>query len=206
MVLDGIKNIIFDLGGVILNLSVASTHEAFSQLSGLPLEEIQKRVHHGVYFHKFERGAISPADFRKHLRESLGMQASDAEIDAAWNTMLLDIPKTRLALLEHVKKTHATFLLSNTNAIHLERFNRIVQQTSGVSRIDDYFHKAYFSHHLKMSKPDPEIYEHVLRENHLKAAETIFLDDNLDNLKGAQRTGIRTYHIENPDQIFSLFA
>jgi HAD superfamily hydrolase (TIGR01509 family) len=201
----GIKNIIFDLGGVIINLAVEKTHQAFATLSGLPLEEIKSRVHHGAYFHEYEKGLITDAEFRSHLRESLNLTVTDSEIDAAWNAMLLDISIERIQLLEKLKKTYSIYLLSNTNNIHLQCFSNIVEQLTGKAQIDYYFHNAYYSHLLKLSKPDIAIYEHVLAQNNLLAAETIFLDDNKDNLAGANKVGIQTFHVQHPDQIFSLF-
>ncbi len=200
-----IKNIIFDLGGVIINLSVEKTHQAFAALSGLPVEEIKNIVHHGAFFHQYERGLIGDADFRDHLRESLNMNVGDTELDHAWNAMLLDIPMERIRLLEQLKPRFNLFLLSNTNNIHLQCFNSQVQQLTGFTAIDQYFHQAYYSHLLKMSKPDVEIYEHVLQSSNLIPSETIFLDDNKDNLAGANKAGIQMFHVQHPDQIFSLF-
>lgn len=201
----GIKNIIFDLGGVIINLSVEKTYQAFATLSGLPVEEIKNRVHHGAFFHQYEKGLISDADFREQVRESLNVKVGDSELDRAWNAMLLDIPMERIRLLEQLKPRFNLFLLSNTNNIHLQCFNSQVKQLTGFAAIDVYFHQAYYSHLVKMSKPDVEIYEHVLQSNNLIAHETIFLDDNKDNLAGANKVGIQTFHVQHPDQIFSLF-
>ncbi|MBP9926584.1 MAG: HAD family phosphatase [Cyclobacteriaceae bacterium] len=203
--LKGIKNIIFDLGGVIINLSVEKTHQAFASLSGMPVEEIKSIVHQGAYFHDYERGLISDAEFRTHLRQSLGLQVPDAQLDAAWNAMLLNIPMERIDLLVRLKERFSIYLLSNTNNIHLQCFNGIVKNLTGHSTIDNYFHKAYYSHLLKLSKPDVAIYNHVLLQNGLVPESTIFLDDNKDNLTGANKAGIKTFHVQHPDQIFSLF-
>lgn len=200
-----IKNIIFDIGGVIINLSVEKTHQAFASLSGLPVEEIKNKIHHGAFFHHYEKGLISDADFRDHVRESLHMNVSDTELDRAWNAMLLDIPMDRIRLLEELKSRYNLYLLSNTNNIHWQCFNNQVKQLTGHDTIDHYFHQSYYSHLVKMSKPDVEIYEHVLQSNNLIAYETIFLDDNKDNLTGANKAGIQTFHVQHPDQIFSLF-
>jgi len=203
--LSGIKNIIFDLGGVIINLSVERTHRAFASLSGLSLAEIDNIVHQGAFFNEYERGGISDADFRDHLRMSLGISVSDSELDDAWNAMLLDIPIQRIQLLERLKNEFNIFLLSNTNNIHLQCFNQQVQQLTGYPAIDRYFHHAYYSHLIKMRKPDVETYEHVIQTSHLQPRETIFLDDNKDNLAGADKVGIRTFHVQKPDQLFSFF-
>lgn len=205
MVPSGVKNIIFDLGGVIINLSVEKTHQAFAALSGLSVNEIKSMVHHGAFFHDYERGLISDAEFRTHLRESLRLTVSDVQLDAAWNAMLLDIPIERINLLVRLKEKFSLYLLSNTNNIHLQCFNDIVKNLTGQPFIDYYFHRAYYSHLLKISKPDVAIYNHVLLQNGLRAEETIFLDDNKDNLTGANKAGIKTFHVEHPDQIFSLF-
>ena len=205
MALSGIKNIIFDLGGVIINLSVEKTHQAFATLSGLSIEEINNIVHQEAFFHDYEKGLISDADFRNHLRESMRLNVKDAELDRAWNAMLLDIPMKRIRLLAQLKSNFNLYLLSNTNNIHLECFNEQVHQLTGFPALDQYFHKAYYSHLLKMRKPDVEIYEYVIQSNHMVPQETIFLDDNKENLAGANKAGIRTFHVQQPDQLFSLF-
>lgn len=205
MALQGIKNIIFDLGGVIINLSVEKTHQAFASLSGFTLQEVKDVVHQSAFFHEYEKGLISDAEFRNHLRESLQLNVDDSELDHAWNAMLLDIPIERIHLLERLKGQFNLYLLSNTNNIHLQSFNAQVSHLTGFPSLDQYFNNAYYSHLIKMKKPDVEIYEYVLQNNNLLPQETIFLDDNVDNLAGANKAGIRTFHVQQPDQIFSLF-
>jgi putative hydrolase of the HAD superfamily len=205
LALQGIKNIIFDLGGVIINLSVEKTHQAFATLSGLPLQEVKDRVHQATFFHEYEKGLINDSEFRNHLRRSLQLDVDDSQLDHAWNAMLLDIPIERIQLLERIKKNYHLYLLSNTNNIHLQSFNRQVFDLTGFPSLDQYFHNAYYSHLIKMKKPDVEIFEYVLENNNLLATETIFLDDNTDNLDGATKAGIRTFHVQQPDQIFSPF-
>ncbi|MGC4020550.1 MAG: HAD-IA family hydrolase [Cyclobacteriaceae bacterium] len=104
----------------------------------------------------------------------------------ALNEMLLKIIPEKFSLLLKLKQIHKTFLLSNTNAIHLNRVNEIVFETENKINLDDYFHRAYYSHLMKMRKPDLEIFEQVLLENNLIANETLFLDDNGDNVSAAQ--------------------
>lgn len=205
MTLPGIKNIIFDLGGVIINLSVERTHRAFASLSGLTLQEVKDLVHQSSFFHEYEKGLIGDAEFRDQLRESLQVKVDDTQLDNAWNAMLLDIPIERIRLLERLKGPFNLYLLSNTNNIHLQSFNEQVFKLTGFPSLDQYFHNVYYSHLIKMKKPDVEIYEYVLQNNNLLAHETIFLDDNADNLAGANKAGIRTFHVQQPDQIFSLF-
>jgi epoxide hydrolase-like predicted phosphatase len=200
-----IKNIIFDLGGVILNLSVDSTLKKFAQVSGLSVEKVLEIYHSTPFFLEYEKGEITNDEFRKGLRNLFGNIHTDLELDDYWNLMLGDIPRERVELLKELKPKYKTFLLSNTNAIHLDYFSGMVSKAHGLESLEPLFHKAYYSHLMKMRKPDPAIYEFVLRENGLKASETIFLDDNLPNLKGAASVGIQTFHVTHPDLIFSLF-
>jgi epoxide hydrolase-like predicted phosphatase len=198
-----IKNVIFDLGGVILNLDTELTYQAFAGISGINVKDVKSKAASLNFFNEYERGAITDGQFRERISEFLGIQAADEVVDLAWNAMLLDLPASRLQLLNEVSKKFRTFLLSNTNGIHLTCFRKI--EKNNLQPIDTYFEAAYFSHLINMRKPDQEIFEYVLNQNQLKATETLFLDDNLANLQGASAIGIHTVHIQHPDMIFSLF-
>ena len=202
----GIQNIIFDLGGVILDLDTSRTMTAFADLAGIAPGAITDSVAKAQFFKDYEQGLITDAEFRDHLRKLLGKEVTDEQIDFAWNNMLGPLPAERLAVLKKLLPDYRVFLLSNTNNIHLQAFNAIIQTAHGHENLDPYFTKAYYSHLLRMRKPDVAIFEHVLRENNLKADETLFLDDNADNLAGARKAGIHTMHITHPDQILSLVS
>jgi glucose-1-phosphatase len=201
-----IHNLIFDLGGVILDLNTVKTHEAFGKLAGVSGESIRNTLATTAFFNDYEKGLLTDAEFRNEIRTMLKMDLSDDNLDAAWNLMLEDIPLKRLQLLQELGKKHRIFLLSNTNNIHLQYFNGIVTKVTGHANLDPFFNKAYYSHLMKMRKPDTEIFERVLRENELLASETLFLDDNKENLAGAEKAGLKTAHIPFPDHIFSIFA
>ena len=205
MITPEIKNIIFDLGGVIINLSTQTTVNQFAKLGGITEEEVNLRMMQSKEFHDYEKGLIPDSRFRALVKDMLGVSASDAEIDQCWNAMLLDIPIERIQLLERLKTKYRIFLLSNTNEIHLKCFNDIVSRLTGKASLDHYFEQAYYSHRMKMRKPDREIYDFVLAENKLNPTHTIFLDDNLANLTGAEQCGIKTFHVQHPDLIFTLF-
>lgn len=200
------KNIIFDLGGVIINLDETKTVEKFAHVSPHPLSSIQQGILNFESYKQFEKGLITADVFREALRNEFEIKASDDEIDDCMNAMLLDIPIERIRLLESLKNSSRLFLLSNTNQIHYTCFNKILKETTGDDQLDVYFEKAYYSHKVNMRKPDLEIFEMVLSENNLDPAETLFLDDNLSNLEGARPTGMNTFHVKNPDQLFELFA
>lgn len=198
------RNIIFDLGGVIINLDEDKTVREFARMSQLSASQIKQFMFHFEAYHLFEKGLLSPNQFREIVRKEFRITSSDAEIDHCLNAMLLDIPAERLDLLKSLTDS-SLFLLSNTNAIHLSRFKQIFKQTKRGDNFDSFFQKAYYSHLVKMRKPDPEIFKLVINENGLNPSETLFLDDNINNLKGAQSVGIHTFHVENPDVLFKIF-
>lgn len=201
----GIRNIIFDLGGVILNLSVESTLKEMVRLSGMTPAKVEEIFRQREEFHSFEKGTISDVEFRAALRQMYAVKASDKELDHCWNAMLLDIPITKITLLQELKTKYKTFLLSNTNSIHLESFTARLQQDHQINDLDELFHRAYYSQQMGMRKPDVEIYKHVLEKNGLNAGETIFLDDNPGNIQGAAQAGIHTFFVGHPDDVYKLF-
>jgi putative hydrolase of the HAD superfamily len=156
-------------------------------------------------FLDYEKGLITDSQFRMDAKKFLGLSCDDQTFDAAWNEMLVGIPKPRIDLLHALRKDYNIYLLSNTNNIHLTCFDAKVRQVNEGRPLDDCFHKAYYSHLLKMRKPDAEIFNYVLQKNNLDPQQTIFLDDNLSNLEGAQQCQIKTFHVHYPDLIFTLF-
>jgi len=201
-----VKNLIFDLGGVILDLSVPHTLESFSRLSGIAIEEVKSIFIGSPEFEKYEKGLLDDQQFREFIRQVYHINRSDSDIDDSWNAMLRGIPVIKLELLLKLKEKYKVFLLSNTNGIHLQYINEVILKdlTAG-NELDHYFHKAYYSHRMLKRKPDAEIFEQVLKENDLMPAETLFLDDNLLNVQGASSLGIQTIHVTNADEILELF-
>jgi len=195
-----IKNLIFDLGGVILDLSVEDTITAFSKLSGIDKNKAKEIFIASPEFNAYEKGLISDDDFRSFIRETYQVKATDAQIDHCWNAMLLGLPIEKLQLLKTLKNTYQVFLLSNTNDIHLRYINNIIlKNLTGETSLDGYFHKAYYSQLMKKRKPEPEIFQQVLEESNLRADETLFLDDNPHNIEGAKSVGLRTVYVTHPD-------
>lgn len=201
-----VKNLIFDLGGVILDLSVETTLEHLARLSGIPKEKAIEIFHHSPGFNEYEKGGMDDASFRQYLKEIYRVNASDEEVDACWNAMLLGIPPAKLKLLKTLQQQYNVLLLSNTNDIHLNYINSVIlPRITGETSLDLYFHKAYYSHRMNMRKPDAEIFEYVLQANNLIPSETLFLDDNALNVAGAQSVGIKTVHVTTPDLILEYF-
>lgn len=198
------KNIIFDLGGVIINLDTHLTLEAFKKCSNLNAEACEKQFITNPVFNEYEQGHISDNDFRDHVRQIIKNNISEHEFDSAWNAMILELPAERLALLEELRsKGVSLFLLSNTNNIHLQRVFQTIKQT-GDKPLEAYFDKCYYSHLIKARKPDKESFECILNDNNIKPEETLFLDDNKDNLNGAKKLGIHTRWVDDADRLKEL--
>jgi len=200
-----IKNLIFDLGGVIIGLDPAKTHNSFALLSGLQVHELRDKILSQSFFNEYEKGLLTTIEFRAKIRSCLNLEITDQQIDDAWNAMLLDIPKEKFELLQRLKLKYQVFLLSNTNEIHLQAVNEIVLKSSGKPSLDHHFHKAFYSHLLHMRKPDQEIFSYVLKECNLTPSQTLFVDDIVENIRGAQSLGIQSIQITSPEMILSLF-
>lgn len=187
-----IRNIIFDLGGVIINLDMPATARAFRALGMTDFDLHYTQAKQSGLFDAFDKGKISPQDFRDGLKPHLPAHTTDAQIDEAWNAMLLDIPVKRLEELNELKKNYRLFLLSNTNEIHVTAFSAYMQRTFGFSDFSGYFENAYYSCRIGMRKPDKEIFDFVLTENKLLPSETLFIDDSVQHVEGARLSGIRS--------------
>ena len=201
-----IKTLVFDLGGVILDLSVDHTLESFASISGIPKPKVQEIFKTDPGFNLYEKGGMTDQEFRDHLKKIYKVSVTDSQIDTSWNAMLRGIPAVKLQLLKDLQEDFQVLLLSNTNEIHLEYMNSII--LPGVTKeksLDNFFHKAYYSHRMLKRKPEVEIFEQVLNENGLQAETTLFLDDNADNIASAASIGIKTVHVTYPDLILEYF-
>lgn len=193
-----IKNIIFDLGGVILNLDYSKTQRAFENLGVKSIDSFFSQAKQNSLFDDLETDRATPDDFRNAIRQETGITATDEEIDKAWNAMLLDCPTYRIDLLKEYRKTHNLYLLSNTNRIHYPEVDRIMGETFGVASLEPYFDKLYLSYDVGLRKPNTDIYEYVLADAGIKAEESIFLDDSIHNLPPAEQVGIKTIFVDRP--------
>ncbi|HTE10961.1 MAG TPA: HAD family phosphatase [Chitinophagaceae bacterium] len=198
-----IKNIIFDLGGVILNIDFKKTENAFADLGFTDFKHHITQFHITPFFEEYETGKIDDAAFVKGIQQIAGKPITEQEIIAAWNALLLDFPLERIALLERLKKRYRIFLLSNTNSLHYRAFQQALHALTGKT-LEDIFEKTYFSHTSHLRKPNAAFYQMVLDENNLNAGETLFIDDTASNFSGAEEVGIQVLHLKSPMQITEI--
>ncbi|GAB3337297.1 HAD family phosphatase [Larkinella ripae] len=199
----GIKNIIFDLGDVIIPIDLRAPIRNFAVLSGLSEEEVESLWReHGLTL-QYETGLIDDAGFRQHVRKLLKNRDAgpdswaDEVIDTAWNTVLLDLPVERVQRIQELRGKYRLFVLSNTSAIHIAGVNRILAE-QGQPALEELFEKVYYSYEVRLAKPSPEIYRHVLNTSGLNAEETLFLDDNPHNIRAAADLGIQAVQVQPP--------
>jgi glucose-1-phosphatase len=199
-----IRNIIFDLGGVIINLDIPETIRQFNRLSNVPFENIYTQAQQSDIFNQFDKGQITDFEFFCELKKQLRHQGKDEDLLHAWNAMLLDVPARRLNLLVNLKQQYNTFLLSNTNETHIEAFERELYLRHGVKNFEDYFEAVYYSCRTGMRKPDKEIFEMVLSKHQLDPAETVFIDDSIQHVKAAGECGINAYLLPQDMEVEDL--
>lgn len=199
---NGIKAILFDLGGVVLNLDYKRTIDAFNNMSSAGFDAFYSQANQQAGFDLFETGKWSPTEFRIYMRSFLGSLISDEEIDQAWNAMLLDLPENRITMLMELKKKYRIYLLSNTNAIHLKRFREIIGVNFGQETLlESVFHKTYYSHEIGFRKPHKEAFQYVLADQGLIPEEVFFIDDSLQHVEGARQLGLNATHLHNQDML-----
>ena len=190
-----IRNIIFDLGGVILNIDPQLTVNEFRKLGWNDFYEANNQsLAKDLFFH-LESGGCSPEIFRNQVRKMTSNQIDDTSIDNAWSAMILDIPADRIRYLKLLKQSYRIFLLSNTNEIHRIKFHHEFETIYGYS-FYDLFERNFYSHEMGMRKPNREIYDQALTEAGILAEETLFVDDIAANTETAKDLGMRVLHIE----------
>jgi len=189
-----LKNILFDMGGVIIDLNINATLEAFYNI-GFPPELLKYPENYNTdVFYKYETGKIGTEEFRESIRLSTGVMFEDSVFDDAWRAMLINIPGERIELIKKLKSKFDLYILSNTSALHTPVFENLFQRNGGVS-MKDLFKKCFYSNEIGYHKPDENAYKYALENAEIEAKETLFLDDNIQNIKAAKDLGFNAIHI-----------
>jgi putative hydrolase of the HAD superfamily len=196
-----LPHLLFDFGGVIINVDYNRTLEAMRALSrkGSTIEFTQAAQ--STLFDDLETGRLTHADFRQGLRRHYDLHhATDEQLDDAWNAMLLDLPLERIEYIRELRREgHQTALLSNTNSIHIAVINEMLRRQYGLQNgIADVLDRVFYSQEVGLRKPGPEIFQHVLREMNWQAAETLFIEDSIQHIRTAEALGIRTLFLQPP--------
>ncbi len=196
-----IEAVIFDLGGVILDIDYNLTKKAFEKLGVQDFKEMYSQAEADRLFRDLETGNIKEINFYKEFNKSSSLRLKNEEIRAAWNAMLLTFRENSLAFLNQIKTKYRLFLLSNTNAIHYNVFRKIYHEKERSFPFEDFFERAYYSFEMGKRKPDEDIFEYVLEANNLRPESTLFIDDSVQNIKTAQNLGLQTILLETGNYI-----
>ena len=199
-----IKNIIFDLGGVLLNINPLLSLLEFEKLSGIGKDDLLSKFISTRIFEKFDTGSINPAQFGRELCGIMNREVSDSEIERIWNMLILDFPRSSVELLQQLRKNYRVYLLSNTNVIHIQKYTREFYENNGFP-MSNLFDQVFYSCEIGIHKPDEGIYTHVLEAANLVPSETLFFDDSLANIKAAQGLGISVIHIHDGHEVSEFF-
>jgi putative hydrolase of the HAD superfamily len=195
-----IKQIIFDLGGVLLNIDYNKTSTAFKALGFTDFDQMFSQFTANHLFENLETGNISNEDFLQEIIQSAPMPVTPEQVTDAWNAMLLDFRTGSLDLLDSLARKYKLYLFSNTNNIHLECFRGIFRRETGKPLLDAYFNKAYYSHLIGLRKPYRAAFDFVINDAGINAADTLFIDDSIHNIEGAREAGLHT-HLLLPGQL-----
>ena len=199
-----IKNIVFDLGGVLVDLDFKNAINGLQQAGFANVKEQLQAFDQDGIFKKFELGEIDSDQFRTAIRENSTVTLTDEEVDTLWNSMLLEVPRKKLELILDLRSKYMVYLLSNTNAIHWDYVCKNAFNYRGF-RVNDYFEETFLSYEMHLAKPDKAIFEKVLEEANLLPEETLFIDDSEANCKAAEELGIHAHHYHIGDDLSKIF-
>lgn len=199
-----IKSIIFDLGGVILNLNYSKTEDEFKKIGVLNFKEFYSQKKQTLLFDDFEKGKIKPEKFISSFKESENLKIKEIDFINAWNAMLLEIPIEKLQFIDGLKKDYKIILLSNTNEIHIKKFEDDLKKNNMLEQFYKCFDKIYYSSRMGKRKPEENCFNQVLEENGLIAENTLFIDDSIQHIEGAKKVGVKTFLLEKNKSILDL--
>ena len=199
-----IKNIIFDLGGVLLDVDYHKTADAFKLLGVHQFDDLYSQANANTLFEELETGNIKEEDFYESIGQYCTPNTSRDQMTMAWNKILLDFRKSSLEYLKQLAKKYNLYLFSNTNSIHLSAFNKILSEQTGETSLDSFFTKSYYSHIIRKRKPYPETFEWLLKDANINGSETLFIDDSVKNIEGAKLAGIQPHLLIPGEKIEDL--
>ena len=199
-----IENIIFDLGGVILDIDYNRTRKGFEELGIAHFDDMYSQANADQLFQKLETGHISNDDFFITLDKVTNLGLTPQQIRTAWDALLLDFREASLDFLEEIKPKYKTYLFSNTNFIHMEAFDKIFHRKERAHPFNAYFDKAFYSCEIGLRKPNLEAYQWILHHLDTEASKTLFIDDSLQNVEAAKMAGMQTILFEKGMRIEDL--
>jgi len=197
--------VIFDLGGVIINLDYNLTIQAFEQLGIENFSGLYTQLSQSTVFDHYETGKISSQQFINKLLDHLPTGTSPNKVVAAWNAMILDVPRKKTEMLKLLNDDKQIFLLSNTNEIHMQKVRRAWSLATDLA-IEEHFTEVYLSYEMGLRKPERAIFQKVCADHNLDPGKTLFIDDSPQHIEGAKSVGLETIHLTDSEAFYTLFS
>jgi FMN phosphatase YigB (HAD superfamily) len=191
-----IDSVIFDLGGVFIHIDYEATIREFKKLGFLNAENLYSQHEQALLFQQYETGKISTPHFINKLLYKSDSKPSPNQIVYAWNAMLGEFEKESINVLKGLQGKKRLFMLSNTNELHWEIVNRKWNQIDP-KPLSTYFEKIHLSHELGMRKPDVSTFDKVCEIHNLSPSNTLFVDDSIQHIQGANEAGLRTFFLKD---------
>ena len=199
--MENIRNLIFDLGNVILNIDTKLSEIAFAKYGMNDFEKLYTLASQNELFDRLEVGSITENEFYDEFRKVTGCKLDNQILEQCWNALIMDFPTARIEMLKRLKNEgkYRTFILSNTNIIHYRFYTALLKRVHGVDGLESLVEHAYFSHEIGLKKPNRDIFDYVVEHSHIKPKESIFIDDNEANIKAANALGFNTIFLKDND-------
>ena len=202
---ENVKNLLFDLGGVIVNINYHNTVDAFKELGIDDFKNHYTQTTQSGLFIRYETGKMSSEQLRQELKKSSKVGTTDDQIDIAWCAMLEDTPGENVELLSQLKEKYNMFLLSNTNEIHIDYYIDKLQKEQN-AYLPDLFNKLYYSHVVGLRKPNNDVFEFVLSDAGIKPEETLYIDDTEMHIDTAADMGFQAFYLRKGLTIHDIFG
>ena len=197
------KVLLFDLGGVLIDVDYHKTITAFSQLGVAHPSELYNQFGQNQLFDQYEKGEVSSDYFIQQLKPLTNEGVSEAQVIEAWNAMIGAFPIEKLDFITLLSKQYKCFLLSNTNEIHLEKVVVNLKDTP-YEKLDDLFVKCFYSHLIGKRKPDVDTFNWVINQMGVKAEDTLFIDDSPQHIEGALKAGLEAVYYKETSDLYNI--
>ena len=195
-----IKALLFDMGGVVLTVDFPRVFKSWAEISNLNEAQITSRFKMDEHYQRHEKGTIEASDYFEHLRSTLELTGTDDEIIAGWNAIFESEITPSIDAITSVNKTIPTFGYTNTNRTHQIYWENLFP------RIPTLFQKLFVSSEIGYRKPDAEAFHFILNEISVDPEELLFFDDSLENIEGAQKIGIQTVLVTDPESVIAALT
>ncbi|MDR0833809.1 MAG: HAD family phosphatase [Candidatus Symbiothrix sp.] len=205
MDLSEIKNIVFDLGGVIITLDRERSVRRFIEIGLENADDLLDAYHQKGVFQHLEEGLLSESEFYDAIRAEAGKYISDEDIEWAWMGFIIEAQVYKLKMLEDLRaKGYTLYLLSNTNPVVM-KWAMSPNFSSEGKPLSDYFDKLYLSYQMKSLKPRQDIFEQLITDSGLIPSETLFVDDGTANVEIGKALGFKTFQPKNGEDFREIF-